>query len=344
MNIGFIIPSLANRGPVLVVQDLVRQLVLHNHLCYVFYLTNIVEISMECPVQKIKMIERIDFQNFDVIHTHGLRPDMYVFFHRPWNVGTKFISTVHNYVIPDFSFQYNKPIAYVFGNLWMLFLHRHDKVVTLSKDAMEYYSKWFQKKKLAYAYNTRSVDVEKRLSDEEIQEVISFKGESLLIGVNTLLTYRKGIDMLIKALVKLPQYKLCVVGDGKIKNELIHLAKICQVAERCLFVGYKKDAYRFLSFYDIYAMPSRSEGFPLAMLEAALFHKPVICSDIPLFREIFVSEETVFFRLEDIDSLVRSVQIIIDNQEFGERIYQSYVTKYSIQEFYKRYIEIYQTT
>lgn len=344
MKIGFIVPSLANRGPVLVVKDLVKQLVGHGHVCQVFYLTNIVEVEMECAVQKIKFAEAIDFHYFDVIHSHGLRPDIYVFLHRPRKVQTRFISTIHNYVIPDFSFQYNKLVAYTFGNLWMMFLHRHDKIVALSKDAMNYYLKWFSKDKLIYAYNTRSVNEEKELSVQEQAEINLFRGDCVLIGANTLLTHRKGIDLLIRALCGLPQCKLCIVGDGKIKDELIILAKKLHVNDRCLFVGYKKDAYRYLPYYDIYAMPSRSEGFPLSILEAALYHKPIVCSDIPILKEVFTSHEVTFFELENVESLIDSIRLCLGNEQQGELAYLRYVENYSPEVFYKRYMAIYQNT
>lgn len=342
MKIGFIVPSLANKGPILVVKDLVEQLIEHGYTCHVFYLTDIVEVEMKCNVQKIRFTEIIEFHYYDIIHSHGLRPDAYVFLHRPWNTKVKFISTIHNYVISDFSFQYNKLVAYTLGNLWMMLLGRHDRIVTLSKDAMKYYSKWFSVKKLSYVYNTRSVDKDRCLTVKEQEELVAFKGDSVLIGANALLTRRKGIDLLIRALPKLAQCKLCIVGKGYIMNELISLAKNLEVYDKCLFVGYKKDAYRYLPYYDIYAMPSRSEGFPLSILEAALFHKKIVCSDISILKEIFTPEEVTFFQLENVDSLVDSIQLCLGNAEQGELVFRCYMSKYSPKIFFESYISIYQ--
>ena len=50
-------------------------------------------------------------------------------------------------------------------------------------------------------------------------------------------------------------------------------------------------------------MPSYSEGFPLAMLEAASMQKAIVCSDIPVFREIFSEQEIVTFELDNTNSL-----------------------------------------
>ena len=57
-------------------------------------------------------------------------------------------------------------------------------------------------------------------------------------------------------------------------------------------------------------MSSYSEGFGLAMVEAALVHKPIVCSDIPSFHEIFEENEVAFFELDNIDSLLTAIKKI----------------------------------
>lgn len=49
----------------------------------------------------------------------------------------------------------------------MICLTRHNKIVTLSKDAMQYYKKRFSTKKLTYAYNTRSISLSSSIAEEE---------------------------------------------------------------------------------------------------------------------------------------------------------------------------------
>lgn len=63
------------------------------------------------------------------------------------------------------------------------------------------------------------------------------------------------------------------MGDGKERQPLQELAQTLGVADRVLFVGRKPAGFRFLQLADIFVMPSYSEGFPLAMLEAASMQK-----------------------------------------------------------------------
>lgn len=341
MNIAYIIPGLKNKGPVLVVKEIVEQMVKNGHYCAVFYFDDILEVSFSCPVFRISFFQPIDFNKFEIIHTHGIRPDAYVFFHKPLRCKAKFVSTLHNYVIRDLSFQYNQFVAFVCGNLWMmLFLKRHDLIVTLSKDAMRYYRRWFSSSSLTYAYNSRSFEMSKLNFDEE-KQLADFKQSSILIGVNALLTHRKGIDMLIRTLEKLPCYKLFIVGDGKAKTDLLQLAKECNVLDRIFFAGYCNNAYRYLFYYDVFAIPSRSEGFPLSLLEASIVGLPVVCSDITVFKELYTTNEVVFFELENINSLADAILCATDNSLISKQLHLKYEKEYSPEMFYKRYISIY---
>lgn len=343
MKIAYIVPSLANRGPVIVVQELVRQFARHGHSCTVFYFDDIVELDFDCLVRQINMSERVDFSEFDVVHSHGMRPDRYVTRFASKNGRTVYLTTMHSYLIPDLSYQYNPVVGFIAGNWWLTrWTCRHDRIITLSKDAMKYYRSWFGADRLTYAYNTRDIDMESvAATPDEDTMITSFKGSSTLIGVNALLTERKGVDQIIRALAELPDHKLFVAGDGKSRAQLEELARREGVADRCLFAGYSKDAFRFIPHYDVYALPSRSEGFPMALLEAAVFAKPSVCSSLPVIREILDEGEVAFFDLEDIPSLHRAIMRATGNKAMGDAMRRRYDEQYSPDCFYLRHFEIY---
>ncbi|MCM0236493.1 MULTISPECIES: glycosyltransferase family 4 protein [Bacteroides] len=341
MKIAYIVPALVNRGPVIVVKELVNQMLKAGNECWVFYFDGMTELTFPCPTIRVHFFEKIEFDRFDIVHTNGLRPDIYVYFHRSSCDKARFLTTIHSYVLRDLTSQYNKLVAFVFGNLWMRLLKRHDLIVSLSEDAMKYYCKWFDKSHLTYAYNTRELSLNAILTSEEKKQILDFKGECILIGVNALLSPIKGIDLLIRSLEVLPEYKLFIVGDGKSRKYLCDLVEKCKLGNRVMFVGYKRDAYRYLSYYDIFAMPSRSEGFPLALLEAAAIKVPTVCSNIPIFKEIFNSTEVAFFEPENIDDLARAIMNAKYNLEMADLMNRRYLSMYSPAVFAERYIDIY---
>src|SRR5665647_3488542 len=63
----------------------------------------------------------------------------------------------------------------------------------------------------------------------------------------------------------------------------------------------------YLKYFDFFIMPSRSEGFGLALIEAIQQKIPVICSDVAVFRELFHEDEVTFFKSEDLPSLVSAL-------------------------------------
>ena len=170
---------------------------------------------------------------------------------------------------------------------------------------------------------------------------MDFKGDSILIGVNAALTDRKGVDQIIKALKKLPNYKLIIIGEGKSKLTLEQLCIDENVSKQVLFLGYKKDAYRFLPYYDLFALPSRSEGFGLTLIESAIYKKNVICSKIPIFQELCPNNEVVFFELENIHSLEQAIQKATNDNTLGEKLYKQYLKEFSPDKFYIKYYSIY---
>lgn len=346
MSIAYIVPSLVKRGPVIVACELAVQMVARGHEVRVFYFDEKIgnRLDFPCPVQRIGFWHRIDFERFDVVHTNGLRPDAYVWLHKPLrHSGTRFVSTLHNFVTQDFSAEYNRLVAAVFGNLWMWLLRRHDVRVVLSHVAELYYQRWFHPGQLTCIYNSRCVDLKQMLTQPEMEEVKRFKGEMHLLGVNAMLSPVKGVDLILKALPSLENVRLMVIGEGKSRPSLQLLAKELGVSDRVLFAGYREDAFRYLPLYDLYLMPSRSEGFPLALLEAVAMRRNVVCSDIPIFKEIFTDEEVTFFEMENVRSLAEAIRYALWHNK-SEAAYRRYLEDYSPERFADNHEKVYRAS
>lgn len=89
----------------------------------------------------------------------------------------------------------------------------------------------------------------------------------------------KGVDTLIQALARLPdETHLVVVGDGDDRPRLEALARAQGVAHRVHFSGAleRDELVACYQHCDIFALPSKGEGFGLVFLEAMAFGKPVV--------------------------------------------------------------------
>jgi glycosyltransferase involved in cell wall biosynthesis len=92
----------------------------------------------------------------------------------------------------------------------------------------------------------------------------------------------KGIDRLLAAwpevLQRVPEASALVVGDGSSRRTLEEQARSLGIAGRVRFVGARDDAPRLLACADVLVVPSRSEGMPLAALEAMAAGVPVVAT------------------------------------------------------------------
>lgn len=342
MKVAFIVTKIVNKGPILVVKDLVTGLSQRGVDCTVLHFDAEKEIEMPCEVRRISFWKGVDFSEYDVIHSHGLRPDAYVWLHRSKMGKAKCLSTMHNYMRDDLAYQYNKVVSLIFSRLWLFVLKRHDLIVALSKHAMVYYGRWFSKDKLAYVYNAKTVNKDLTLNEDELEELRPLKRKYKVIGVNALLTERKGVDQLIDVLCELPDYALVIIGDGQERKKLEQRAERRGVKERCLFLGYRLNAFRYLAHYDIYGMVSRSEGFPLSLIEAAAYGVPTVCSRIPIFEETFTNEEVAFFALDNVDSLKKAIQRLETDNVIGVRFHQAYEERYTLDKMVTNYMRLYE--
>ncbi len=72
---------------------------------------------------------------------------------------------------------------------------------------------------------------------------------------------------------------LLLVGDGPKREALEKQACNLDIGDRVIFVGYREDARDLISLLDLFVLPSRSEGLPVALLEAMAAGVPVMATD-----------------------------------------------------------------
>lgn len=104
----------------------------------------------------------------------------------------------------------------------------------------------------------------------------------LTIGVLSRLIPAKNIEAAIEAVAILIQRgmdtRLEIAGSGPSEGELRALVARLQLEERVNFLGWRTDVKQLLSTWDLLAMPSTDEGFPIAALQAMAAGRPVVAS------------------------------------------------------------------
>lgn len=341
MRIAYILPSLINAGPIVVANTIVENIIDKVDKLDVYYFDDKVGLDFSCNTIKISDVKKpIDFDNYDIIHSHGYRPDKYVSKFRKNIKKAKVISTIHSDIRKDLSYTYNPVISYLFTKIWLRNLQKMDVVTVISNKLLSIYSSIF--KNVTIVCN--GVDIYCSPQNSEIVEQIrEMKDRNLLIvGTYAAVTKRKGIDLLISLLDTRKDIGLVVIGEGKEKRKLQKKVTQKGCGSNVLFFPYIQTPYNSIGDFDVYAMPSRSEGFGLAMVEAALCKIPVVCSNIEVFREIFDYTQASFFELESIESLSSAIDYAVKNKNIlVENAYKKAMKNFTGAAMANNYLNLY---
>ncbi|NIJ18480.1 glycosyltransferase involved in cell wall biosynthesis [Sphingomonas naasensis] len=106
--------------------------------------------------------------------------------------------------------------------------------------------------------------------------------ERLIVAVGSL-QHRKGHDLLIRAFAKAdalnPGWRLALLGQGPELDPLRQLANELGVGDRVEFRGFVVNVHEAMARASIFALPSRFEGLPNALLEAMALGLPCVAAD-----------------------------------------------------------------
>lgn len=108
---------------------------------------------------------------------------------------------------------------------------------------------------------------------------------------------------------------LVLVGDGPLRGELESLARRLGVDCRTLFLGQQPEPWPALKAADVFCFPSRYEGLPNVLPEAASCGLPVIASDIPEISDLSPGEAWILTPVDDVGDLAGALLRVRDDQD-----------------------------
>lgn len=157
--------------------------------------------------------------------------------------------------------------------------------------------------------------------DNSIIEKFGIQGDYILF-VGTI-EPRKNISNLLDAYSSLPAqikdtYSLVLVGgkgwhDEQILDKLVTLKSLGNKIHQ---TGYVSDAER-AAFYEnstVCVLPSYYEGFGMPVLEAMSYGKPVVCSNIEVFKEV-AGDAAMYFNVNDVVALKDTLTKLLSSQQ-----------------------------
>lgn len=177
--------------------------------------------------------------------------------------------------------EHNDPGMNPAGKIWDTLRRRiyprAAKVVSVSQGVDSHFS-WLPEKQRAVIHNPI------KASDEETNRSSQDNGVRWIASMGRL-THQKGFDLLLNAFAKVagrhPDWRLRIIGDGPLRQELESHSKTLGLTSRVEFAGLVSNPAQFLRQANLFVMASRFEGFPYVALEALVSGLPVIYADCP---------------------------------------------------------------
>jgi len=171
-----------------------------------------------------------------------------------------------------------------------------------------------------------------------------------IIGTVGTLRKIKGHQYLVEAmpsiLQKIPNAMMLIVGSGGEANNLKQLAAKLGVEERITFLGHRNDAAALMCKFDVFVLPSVSEGFPNVILEAAVNKRPIIATRVGGVCEILEDRYSALLVEKEKPYLIAEKVVELKNDAvlamyLAENAYCA-VKKFSLSNFVNGYSNIYQ--
>ena len=168
----------------------------------------------------------------------------------------------------------------------------------------------------------------------------------LLVSLSRL-HVKKGLDVLLEALVKVPEAYLWIAGSGPIENKLKKQMHDLNLQDRVRFLGWRNDQADLLATADICAFPSRYEPFGAVVIEAWATRKPLITARADGPKAYVKNEENgLIVDIDDVDALAAAISLVIKDKQLAGHIvengYKAYQNGFTREVFKKNVTQLYE--
>jgi glycosyltransferase involved in cell wall biosynthesis len=148
----------------------------------------------------------------------------------------------------------------------------------------------------------------------------------------TRLVEQKGLDVLLKAaalaFAKLPKWRLAILGDGPLREELQALARELGIAARVDWLGYVDNPIAYVKAAKFFVLTSRFEGSPNALLEAMACGLPSVVSDgSPGPLELIGDDAGLVVPVEDVDATAAGIIALASDKSLRARLGEAAVKR-----------------
>ena len=228
-----------------------------------------------------KMVDVVRFEKLDILHVHYAIPHASAAFMakqilKSHGINIPFVTTLHG---TDITLVGRDPS---FEPVITFCINESDAVTAVSESLKAATFEHFNVKRNIHVISNFVVpETEKSVYSEHMRLKYASDGERIVCHISNFRKVKRVDDVVrvFALLNKAIPSKLILVGDGPERYLCERLCREFNLCDKVIFLGKVRDTTHVLEIADVFLLPSETESFGLAALEAMAVGVPVISSN-----------------------------------------------------------------
>ena len=265
-----------------------------------------------------KIVDVVMYQNLDLLHVHYAIPHAAVAY-----MAKKILLTQGRY-LPVVTTLHGTDITLVgnnraFAPVVEFSINKSDGVTAVSQSLKDETLELFNiQRNIKVIYNFIDFERFRKTNKDHFKTIIAPEGERIIAHTSNFRKVKRVEDVVLifkKILDKVPS-KLLMIGDGPERQNCERLSRELGIGDSVRFLGKQAAIEELLAICDLFVIPSESESFGLAALEAMACEVPVISSNSGGLPEVNIHGVTGF--LSDpgnVDEMAENAILLLQNED-----------------------------
>jgi N-acetyl-alpha-D-glucosaminyl L-malate synthase BshA len=297
-----------------------------------------------------KMVEVVKKYELEVLHVHYAIPHAYAAFMakqmlKEKGINIKVVTTLHGTDITLVGSHPTYKTAVEFS------INNSDVVTAVSNNLKETTNQLFNiKKDIKVIYNFIDVNKYSKAESEECKRsALAEPNERILTHISNFRPVKR-VEDVIKVFYEVQKEipsKLLMIGEGPERKKAELLTKQLGIKNKVFFLGNSTEIDKILCYSDVFLLPSKTESFGLAALEAMAAKTAIISTNTGGLPEVNIHGETGFLsNLGDVEDMAKNAISILKHDDVLECFKlnaQEHTKRFSLENILPVYEEIYKS-
>jgi N-acetyl-alpha-D-glucosaminyl L-malate synthase BshA len=297
-----------------------------------------------------KIVEVVEKHQLEVLHVHYAIPHAYAAFMakqmlKEKGISVKVVTTLHGTDITLVGSHPTYKTAVEFS------INNSDVVTAVSNNLKKTTNQLFNiKKEIQVVYNFIDVEKYDKAENQECKRYALAKpNEKILTHISNFRPVKR-VEDVVKIFYEVQKEipsKLLMIGEGPDRAKAEILTKKLGITDKVFYLGNSTEIVKILCYTDVFLLPSQTESFGLAALEAMAAASAVISTNTGGLPEVNIHGETGFLSdLGDIQDMAKNAISILKDDAILDQFKKNakeHTKKFSLQNILPVYEDIYKS-